>query len=106
VSGGKSKACAEDRFMIWINDYVWKSNKVLLPKNGSWRQQPGFEELMFQKIEVKDVASRVLLKDECYKFLNRAINQKRAMYKKYLLSKKMWNDVELHAANSILLTTT
>jgi hypothetical protein len=88
---------------------MWKSNKVLLPKNGSRRQQPGIEELMFQKIEVKDVASRVLLRDECYKFLNRAINRKRAnaifaVYKKYL-SKKMWNDVELHAANSILLTT-
>jgi hypothetical protein len=103
------KPAQKDKFTIWINDYLWKSNKVLLPKNGSWQQQPGFEELMFQKIEVKDVASRVLLRDECYKFLNRAINQKRAnakfaVYKKYL-SKKMWNDVELHAANSILLTT-
>jgi hypothetical protein len=60
---------------------------------------------------VKDVASRVLLIDVCYKFLNRAINQKRAKakfavspYKKYL-SKKMWNNVELHAANLILLTS-
>jgi hypothetical protein len=64
------KPAQKDNFMIWINDYMWKSNKVLLPKNGSWWQQPGFEELMFQKIEVKDVASRVLLRDERFKQSN------------------------------------
>jgi hypothetical protein len=79
----------------WINSYVWRTNKLSLPKHGTW-QKPEFERLMFKKLEVNSDAMKVIVWKQCYKILMQTINQKRAnlklaVYRKYLSKRtRVW----------------
>jgi hypothetical protein len=82
----------KDILTNWINSYVWRTNKLPLPENGTW-QKPEFERLMFKKLEADSDAMKIIVRKQCYKILMQTINQKRAnlkvaVYRKYL-SKRM-----------------
>jgi hypothetical protein len=82
----------KDILTKWINSYVWRTNKLPLPENGTW-QKPEFERLMFDKLEVDSDAMKIIVWKQCYKILMQTINQKianlkLAVYRKYL-SKRM-----------------
>jgi hypothetical protein len=50
----------------WVNSYVWRTNKLALSEHGAW-QQPEFERLMFEKLEVHSEAMKIIVRKECYK---------------------------------------
>jgi hypothetical protein len=79
----------------WINSYVWRTNKLPLPENGTW-QKLEFKGLMFEKLEVDSDAMKIIVWKQCYKILMQMISQKRAnlklaVYRKYLSKRtRVW----------------
>jgi hypothetical protein len=57
----------KDILTKWINSYVWRTNKLPLPKHGTW-QKPEFKRLMFEKLEVDSDAMKIIVRKQCYKF--------------------------------------
>jgi hypothetical protein len=83
----------KDILTKWINSYMWRTNKLPLPENGTW-QKPEFKQLMFEKLEVDSDAMKIaIVWKQCYKIPTQTINQKRAnlklaVYRKYLSKRK------------------
>jgi hypothetical protein len=77
-SSGQNKQIVEqltdaqkENLTKWINNYVWRTNKLALSEHGAW-QQPEFDRLMLEKLEVHSESMKIIVRKECYKILMQA----------------------------------
>jgi hypothetical protein len=73
----------------FIIEYVWKCDKLLMLGNGTFTRNPKFDGRMFAKMQVTDSVEQNKIRLNCYKYITKGMNQKRAnvkyvVYKKYL----------------------